>query len=127
MFMKDLLPIGSIVHVNNLGEYMIIGYLPSNYSSTFYDYVVCDYKGLKNDGDKLQKNKDYYYVKREDITNVLYIGFQNKEFSFLTKIVEDITNTIKSMDVSKIGEKDYHDICINLINKYSKGVSDNER
>ena len=104
--MIDLLPIGSIVHIQNLGENMIIGYLPRNASdNTVYDYITCNCKGLKKSKNKLIKDDDYFYTKKENIDNVLYIGFQNAEFKYFTKIFDDIIANIESLDETNMPEK----------------------
>lgn len=80
--MKDsILPIGSIVSVKNV-DIMIIAYLDKNkkIDGDSYDYVCCVYPiGLE---------ENTILVKKEDIENIKFIGYQDVRFSKLKELLE---------------------------------------
>lgn len=108
--MNDLLPVGSVVFLYNNKKCMIIGYSPNkNNSDDNYDYVCCDNHGLKNNGDNIKLNEDYFYIKKDEIKKVTYIGFSDKEFDIYEKglhryiaKLEDIKKTKKEIEYSDI-------------------------
>lgn len=89
--MNELLPIGSIVELKNHMRCMIIGFLPSPLNSkVLYDYIACNPDGVTKRKEELKEKKDYFFIKKEEIDNVLFIGLQNDEF----ELYEDILKTM---------------------------------
>lgn len=119
--MSDLLPIGSIIEVKNKTKYMIIGFFPSIIiEDEVYDYIVCKPKGLTKTKKKLKKEIDYFYIKKEDIVNVLYIGFQDEDFNVYKDI---ITITLEQLKKNKNSKK----LFIDIQNEFYKRRLKNER
>ena len=122
--MKELLPVGSIVKLKNNKEYMIIGFYPCKPNSkNQYEYIVCESKkGLKNTSEKLEPKEDYFYLKKEQITEVLFIGFSDFEFDFYTRLSNElITNLEKEKKKNdKLEKKDLIKIYSDIIDEYVK-------
>lgn len=80
--MKKKLPVGSIVRLNNNKRFMIIGYSPSKPNDKKkYDYICCLPKiGIIRKASEIKLNIDYFYLKEEDIKQVLYIGYSDEIF-----------------------------------------------
>ena len=120
--MNELLPVGSIVKLKNNKEYMIIGFYPCRPNSkNQYEYIVCESKkGLKNPSEKLEPKEDYFYLKKEQITEVLFIGFSDFEFDFFSKISNEFNEKVKKMKIekNKIEENDIINIYSDIINEY---------
>ena len=120
--MEELLPIGSIIEVNRLGRLMIIGYLPNKPNDEVFNDYICTRKeiGIKKNDKELELNKDYYYVKSDDIIEVKYIGYRNKSFDFFEMLYNKIKrkiiklkeekNQLEEEEISKVYEDIAKDI-----------------
>lgn len=91
--MDTMLPIGSVVELEGVKEYVtIIGLLPSlivDGKLVFYEYVGCNYlKGYRS-------ADDYIYFDESKITNVYFIGYA-LEFDF--KLLENLHEVYKEID-----------------------------
>lgn len=99
--MNELLPLGSIVELNNKKIYMIIGYNPNKPNDDeLHDYIVCSSKlGIIKKKDDLHLNKDFFYIDKKDIEKVLFIGYsdsQFEKFDYCSFIVNSNVNIAKS-------------------------------
>ena len=83
--MKELLPVGSKVVLNNGRKLMIIGYLPSKPNDDIlYDYICCrSLFGIRKKKEDLVLNKDFFYIRREEIKEVLFLGLADEESDLL--------------------------------------------
>jgi len=79
---KMYLPIGSIVLLkNNFTMYMISGYVNKNENGKINDYMGVPYPYGLISFDSL------YFFDHKDIEEVLYIGYKDKDYEFLNKIL----------------------------------------
>ncbi len=124
--MIDLIPIGSIVELKGNKKTMIIGYNPSLPNDTEqYDYIGCSPNGLNKTKEKLVCNEDYFYIKKDDIINIFYIGFSDRNFDLFEKIHNEILNKIKQRK-DKNDNNELNNIFNEIIEKYKKGQSKND-
>lgn len=124
--MIDLIPIGSIVELKDNKKNMIIGYNPSLPNDTEqYDYIVCSPNGLNKEKEKLIYNEDYFYIKKEDIINIFYIGFSDRNFDLFEEIHNEILNKIKQKK-DKMDNNELNNILNEVIEKHKKGNSQND-
>lgn len=75
---KSLLPIGSIITVSNV-DLMICAYVKKGklINNIQYDYVCCHYPiGIEEQA---------ILTKKEDITNIKFIGYQDNNFDTFKK------------------------------------------
>ncbi len=82
--MNNLLPIGSVIILRNVeGHIMIIGFNAQNTTSEKkYDYVGCPLPmGVEN-------NKSYICFDKEEIENILFVGYQSSQFLKSRNIIE---------------------------------------
>ncbi len=87
--MVDLLPIGSIVKLKDNKIRMIMGYLPISTDNKIYDYLCCNYlRGFRKKKEELEENLDYFYANKEDIDSILYIGYDDFNFTLYKKVVK---------------------------------------
>ncbi len=123
--MEDLLPVGSIIELKDGRLRMILGYLPTSPNEEQFDYFCSKVDGgLKKVVDKLEKDKDYFYLKKEDVFNVLYVGLQDEEFDLYNRIYDDYKNRLseekknnKELSKEKMDEI-YSSILYKLVGKY---------
>ncbi len=120
--MKKKLPVGSIVKLNNNKRFMIIGYSPNKPNDKeIFDYICCLPKiGIIRKASEIKLNIDYFYIKEEDIKQVLYIGYSDKIFDLYEyslyicetnlKIVKDQEEEINEENIKKIVEQSFEDI-----------------
>jgi len=103
--MDELLPIGSVVLAKDIGLLVIIGYYPNKpYDSEWCDYICCRKRlGIRKEKDKLVINKDYFYIKKEEVITVKYIGYQNKAFDVYKEVSDILINKIN--DAKKENKK----------------------
>lgn len=124
--MIDLIPIGSIAELKDNKKTMIIGYNPSLPNDTEqYDYIVCSPNGLNKEKEKLIYNEDYFYIKKEDIINIFYIGFSDRNFDLFEEIHNEILNKIKQKK-DKMDNNELNNILNEVIEKHKKGNSQND-
>ena len=73
--MEELLPIGSVVEVYDLGLLMIIGYLPNTpKDNELTDYICCKKNvGIRKERKDLFLNKDYFYINKNEIKKNLVV------------------------------------------------------
>lgn len=82
--MNNLLPIGSVIILRNVeGHIMIIGFNAQNtINEKKYDYVGCPLPmGVEN-------NKSYICFDKEEIENILFVGYQSSQFLKSRNIIE---------------------------------------
>ena len=110
-----------------------MGYLPSKINDAKqYDYICCrDLNGIIRKKDELVLNKHYFYINREDIANVLFIGFNDdrfNEFEYLVFQIKDSLADAKENNISIDREK-LIDLCsksfMKFVNKF--GDVENEK
>ena len=110
--------------LENNNNYMIIGYYPSKPNQKIqYDYVICDAKkGLTKDYKELELKEDYYYLRKEKIKEVLFIGFSDFEFDIFSKISNEFNEKIKKvkLEKNKIEELDMIKAYSDIISEYIK-------
>ena len=85
--MNKLLPLGTVVKLNDSQELMIIGYFAKedNSSNQIYDYIGCNYPfGFDN--------KNHCLFNRESIKSISFVGYQTKELSDVRKVLCDFYN-----------------------------------
>ena len=122
--MFDLIPIGSIVELKDKREVMIIGYNPNKVNeSEQFDYIICMPSGFDKVKEKLVLNKDYFYIKKEDITNIIYIGYNDREFDLYKAFHDEIISQVQSKDIKEI---DIKEIIKEVTDKYKKGENKSE-
>ena len=118
------LPIGSIVQLNNKpGNIFIMGYLPGNYNTEVYDYIGCTQDNGINPMSVF--NKDYFFFNKEDIKKVIFIGYQNINYSIYTSALYQEKKEIeeyKKNHNGEISEDEYLNIIIKTCKEwYSQG------
>ena len=120
----DLLPIGSTVVINDEKELMIVGYLPDKISKDQkYDYVCCNpRRGIRTDRNKIELNKDYFYISKDDIDYVTYIGLQDELFETFKLSYKEVMDHIKECKENN-KEFEYSDIK-SLKDKVIKNMGD---
>ena len=97
--MEDILPIGSKIRLKDGRILMIIGYLPNKPNDEIlYDYICYISKNvIIRKKEKLELNKDYCYIKQDDIKDILYIGYHDEEYEDFKKIASSVINNLNSM------------------------------
>ena len=97
--MNDLLPVGSIVTLNNNKKVLIIGYSPYTVNDEKkYDYVCCSTSGLTKNYNLIKPDKDLYYIFKTDIKRVMFIGYSDSEFDMFADFLDTFKNNIESKD-----------------------------
>jgi hypothetical protein len=82
--MKKLLPIGSVVLLNEAEKrLMIFGWLPETEEKQRYDYIGCYYPEGFIDADQ------NFLFNHEQISKIDYIGFADVEFQLFVQRVSD--------------------------------------
>ena len=96
--MEDFLPIGSKVRLNDGRILMIIGYLPSKPNDEIiYDYICSRNRyGLLKRKEDLKLNRDIFYIKNEDIRDVLYLGFTDVEYVYLKTCASNVKDDLNN-------------------------------
>lgn len=81
--MVEVLPVGSIIELKNNSRFMVIGYNSNeNSSEKSYDYICClPHVGIKREKSNLKKDVDYFIINRNEIYNVLFIGYCDDDFT----------------------------------------------
>ena len=108
------LPIGSIVQlINKTGNIFIIGYLPGDHDTEIYDYIGC----VQDSGINTTSvfNEDYFFFNKEDIKKVIFIGYQNIDYSIYTSALYQVKNEIEDFKKNHhgvISEDEYLNIII---------------
>lgn len=119
--MNELLPLGSIVELKSKTRYMIIGFLPSSIKSKiFYDYIVCNPDGFTKRKEELKEKIDYYFIKKEEIDNVLFIGLQDNEFDLYQDILKTILEKIHDSKQELTEKELYNDILKEMKKRWLK-------
>ena len=129
---NELLPVGSVVETKDK-SYMILGYFPNHPNDKEqYDYV-CGKKriGISKNIDEIKLNKDIFYLKKEDIVRVVFIGYNDEEFdtysSLLSEFAQKINDGKKNNKEYKVDEvKKIFDDIVNKKIKNQKGDKDEE-
>ena len=86
--MDELLPIGSIVLTSQtLKKIIIIGFLPKK-ETIVYDYV----------GVVLDNNKEKVFFNHDNISNIIFVGYQTRESILYQKIVKDTKHELKETE-----------------------------
>ena len=129
--MEELLPVGSIVELNNKKRYMIIGYSPNKTKAiNKYDYVVSHISGIQKPIDKIEYELDYFYIKKKDIKNIIF-GFNDSEFDLYAKMLESFNTKInqKEKNKEKLESKDIKKVLLESVEDIKKSVvnSKNEK
>ena len=131
--MEELLPVGSKVKLQNGRTFMIIGYLPSKPNDdVLYDYICCrNIYGIRKKKEDLVLNSDYFYIKKEDISEVLYIGFSDMESNQLIQYASFIKSGLNEAkkEKSNLNQEELNDIYFNVYKKVigEHGDEDDER
>ena len=109
-YKDEILPVGSIVQLSDGLKYMIIGYLPNKIEDfEFYDYLCClQQKGIFEKLNDDKRNIDYFYVNKEDIDMVLFLGYKDESFEILKKVHKKVKD--KLIAESKKSNKSINDI-----------------
>ena len=128
--MEELLPVGSVVELNNGTTLTIVGYSPSKYNDLeIYDYtaLVKPY-GFIKPVDKLEENKDYVLIKKEDIKRVKFIGYSDKEFDFYADVYNTVMSEVKKNREANITtQESWDEILVYVLDRLKKaGVIDSE-
>jgi hypothetical protein len=125
--MEDLLPIGSVVVTTDKRDLMIIGYLPDKpISGEFHEYICCNAKkGIKRDIEKIEFNKDYFYINIRDIDYVKFIGHQNKDFDLYLKCQKDYFEYLDR--ILKDGLDDKEDVIQKFFDELKEKYKKNEK
>ena len=121
--MDDLLPIGSVVKTDKIKPLMIIGYYPSMpIEKEFYDYICCTPKiGIITPNSKLKKDQGYYCINHEDIKDILFLGYQTKEYDVYNKMLKEIKmNVLKAKENNNVTDDEFNNIYEEIIQKYMK-------
>lgn len=126
--MKDLLPVGSIIKLDNNEKAMIIGYFPNEINcDEFNDYICCSLEGLKKEHSKLKNDIDYFFLNKNSITDVLFMGYMDNSFDYYNKLQRNMIkkiNKIKKKN-NKVENDDFERIINNLLN--NKNGEKNEK
>ena len=128
--MNELLPIGSIIRLNNQKDYMIIGFCPSTlHSDVIYDYIVCNPSGISKKKEDMTEGTDFFFIKKEDIENVLFIGFQDQEFDIYKDIITNIVDKLKENQKTKqkLTNDDVKLLCSNILSEMNRREVKNEK
>ena len=101
--MEELLPVGSKVELHSKRKFVIIGYLPSKPNDEKqYDYICCrDRYGINWKKDKLVFDKHYFYINKEDIERVLYIGYSDEKFDIFNHSLLLVKDKLKKAKKAK--------------------------
>lgn len=100
------LPVGSCVRVLNQSKMvMIAGYLPyDNQTKVMYDYIgIYVPIGIRKPRQSIELNKDYIYLKNNDIEKIVFIGLSDNKSEFYRRYLLNIKkefNRIKEEDLS---------------------------
>ena len=88
-----VLPIGSVVRLKgSVKNKMIVGYMSGNFKDDVKLYVGVEYPlGIRT---KFMLNKNYFLFNPEEIDEVYYIGYQDKEYEEYSKIALNLKNKI---------------------------------
>lgn len=114
--MKELLPVGSIIELKNNSRFMIIGYSPNeNSDEKSCDYICClPHVGIKREKSNLKLDIDYFIINRNDIYNVLFIGYNDDDFTKYMYVIDFTTAEIDKMKSdSEYNENTYANDFIN--------------
>ena len=130
--MNDLLPVGSVVELKDKRELMIIGFYPIHArDNDIYDYICCKKRvGLQKRKELLVQDRDYFYVKKEDVVSVKYIGFSDKRFDVYEKVTKEINKELFKAKLGKeeLSEEDIQEVYKTVIdNIYRKRRDLSER
>lgn len=118
--MKELLPIGSIVELDSKKRAMIVGYYPNNINDKeFNDYICTNPTGVTKRLEELVLDKDYFYIKKELITNVLYMGFQDNLFDNYKKMSKMFVKELRKakLESKEVSEEMIKKIYMNCMSK----------
>ena len=77
---------------------------------------------MTKDYKDLELKKDYYYLRKEKIKKVLFIGFSDFEFDIFSKISNEFNENIKKIKIekNKIEEPDMIKAYSDIISEYVK-------
>ena len=94
--MKKLLPIGSVVLLNDAEKRLMVGgWLPETEDKKKYDYIGFYYPEGYID------SKQIFAFNHEQITRIDYVGFVDAEFQLFMKRVSDEVETINDTNESQ--------------------------
>lgn len=121
--MDDLLPVGSVVELNDGVRMTIIGFFPSKaLDEEFYDYICCrENRGIHQPKNKLKKNSNYFYIKQEDIKIVRFIGYSDFLFDKYKILAVPLIKKYKEERKKGILNKnDTYNILVNVVKDIKK-------
>ena len=128
--MEDILPIGSKIRLKDGRVLMIIGYLPSKPNDEIlYDYICSISKnGIIRKKEKLELNKDYCYIKKDDIKDVLYIGYHDEEYEDFKKFASSVINNLNSVKLENrtLEQEDLTKVYIKSLEETYRKHGDND-
>lgn len=124
----ELLPVGSIVKIKDGRKLMIIGFCPSNpVDINKYDYICCDSEcGIIETKEKIELNRDYFFIKKKQIKNVLFIGFNDKKFDLFRLVIEKLnskiseSNNVDENNMRKIIDSSFEELKDEVVDKSEK-------
>ena len=128
--MEKALPLGSKVRVKNNRVYMIIGYSPNRpIDDEANDYICCSpYKGIVKSESKIEKDKDYFFIKKEDIKEVLYIGYSDEIFDLYEYSLYICNSNLRTVKLKhkKMGKQEVEEFCLECLKDIKKIGDKNE-
>lgn len=126
--MTDLLPVGSLIKLKSNKKLMIIGYLPNKLEEDkSFDYICSNEYGLIVQKDKLIKDKHYFYVDKNEIDEILYIGYHDENFEHLKNIIFLLENKLEQLkkETKELTQEALTELLESIINEI-KGGSQSE-
>lgn len=128
--MEELLPVGSVVELNDGTTLTIVGYSPSKYDDeVIYDYTAAIKPyGFIRPVEQLEENVDYKCIKKEDIKMVRFIGYSDELFDYYADIYNAVMSEVEKNRKENITTPEsWNEIYYYVMDRLKKsGVIENE-